>query len=266
MAASTESFDRVIVTAFWNNCDLSERFIRTLASRSAKSWHLIVIDNGSSDDTPALKKLLRQLQIPHTWLANKKNLGCAKAWNQGVRLALEKRAKLIGVVNNDLKFSQGWDIGLLDFFATHGKTFPVASPYTDENGETGFEDRAQRFMARSWNRHHFRKKMGSEALFILPAVFEKVGLFDERFFVTYEDADFFVRLRGAGIQPVTIGSSVLFHQSMASRKKLPGPFELESRGKFVEKWGNDEMLSELRFRPPKWLRKFRRLKDRLGLI
>lgn len=108
--------------------------------------------------------------------------------------------------------------------------------------------------------------MGSEALFILPEVFEKIGLFDERFFVTYEDADFYIRLRAAGIEPITLGCSVLFHQSMASRKKLPGPFETESREKFVQKWGNDAMLSKLRFRPPKWLRKFRAIKDRLGLI
>lgn len=255
-----------IVTAFWNNSELSRRFIDTLHERSHHRWHLVVVNNGSTDDTARLKAYLKKLRQPHTWIDNRKNLGCAKAWNQGVRVALKAKTPLIGVLNNDLKFSQNWDIGLIRFQQEKSQQHPVFSPYTDELSELGFEARAAKLMARRWNQKHFRKKMGSEALFILPHVFDKIGFFDERFFVTYEDADFFVRLRAANIQPVTIGSSVLFHQSMASRKKLPGPFELESRKKFIEKWGGDTMLSELRFRPPKWLRKFRRFKDLLGLI
>lgn len=255
-----------IVTAFWNNSHLSRRFIDTLYERSYYNWYLVVVNNGSTDDTSSLKPHLKQLKIPHKWIDNPSNLGCAKAWNQGITLALKANAPIIGVLNNDLKFAQGWDKGILRFFQERGDDFPVVSPYTDEQSEDGFEKRAARFMARSWNQNHFRRKQGSEALFLRPVVFEKVGLFDERFFVTYEDADFFVRLKAAGIEPVTIGSSVLFHQSMASRKKLSGPFELESRQKFIEKYGSDKILDSLKFRPPKWLRKFRKLKDRLGLI
>jgi|JI10StandDraft_1071094.scaffolds.fasta_scaffold174959_2 GT2 family glycosyltransferase len=255
-----------VVTAFWNNCHLSRRFIETLHERSHYLWHLVVINNGSTDDTASLSAYLTELKHPHTWIDNRKNLGCAKAWNQGIKLALKANAPIIGVLNNDLKFSKDWDQGLVSFLQKHGTEFPVVSPYTDEQPESGFEQRAARFIARKWNQNHFRRKQGSEALFVRPAVFEKIGLFDERFFVTYEDADFYVRLRAAGIEPVTIGNSVLFHQSMASRKKLPGPFELESQKKFVEKYGTDAVLSELKFRPPKWLRKFRALKDRLGLI
>lgn len=255
-----------IVTAFWNNYALSKRFIDTLHERSLYRWHLIVIDNGSIDDTPALKKYLVKLKLPHSWIRNSKNMGCAVAWNQGIRMALKAKSPLIGVLNNDLKFATNWDKGLIDFFQKHGNDYPVVSPYTDEQSETGFEERAARFMARAWNQKHFRRKQGSEALFLKPEIFQRVGFFDERFFVAYEDADFYVRLKAVGIAPVTIGASVLFHQSMASRKKLPGPFEIESRGKFLEKWGTDSMLAELNFRPPKWLRKVRAVKDRLGLI
>lgn len=255
-----------IVTAFWNNSHLSKRFIDTLHERSHFLWHLVVVNNGSTDDTARLKAYLKKLKHPHTWLDNSKNLGCAKAWNQGIKLALKAKAPIIGVLNNDLMFSENWDKGLINFLAQNGDEFPVVSPYTDEQSESGFEQRARRFMSRSWNQGHFRRKQGSEALFLKPEVFQKVGLFDERFFVTYEDADYFVRLRSAGIEPITIGGSVLFHQSMASRKNLPGPFELESREKFIEKWGSDKMLGELKFRPPKWLRKLRDIKDRLGFI
>lgn len=255
-----------MVTAFWNNSELSKRFIDTLHERSHYQWHLVVVNNGSTDDTLRLKTHLKKLGQPHTWIDNRKNLGCAKAWNQGVRIALKAKTPLVGVLNNDLKFAKNWDVGVIRFQQEKSQQYPVFSPYTDELSEMGFEARAEKFMAKRWNQNHLRKKMGSEALFILPRVFDDVGLFDERFFVTYEDADFFVRLRAANIQPVTIGGSVLFHQSMASRKKLPGPFELESRTKFIEKWNNDTMLTDLKFRPQKWLRKFRRLKDLLGLI
>jgi N-acetylglucosaminyl-diphospho-decaprenol L-rhamnosyltransferase len=73
---------------------------------------LIVIDNGSSDGTAEYLKG-RDLRV----ITNSVNLGCAKAWNQGVRAS---RGEVIGILNNDIVVTQGWLSALLTFMERTG--------------------------------------------------------------------------------------------------------------------------------------------------
>ena len=57
-------------------------------------------------------------------------------------------------------------------------------------------------------------------------VFEKIGFWDEKYFLYFEDADFSLRAQKAGI-PVTIAPDVMiYHNSSSSTKKLGSPLLL----------------------------------------
>ena len=45
------------------------------------------------------------------------NLGCAKAWNQGVRAS---RGEVVGILNNDIVVTMGWLSALLSFMDRTG--------------------------------------------------------------------------------------------------------------------------------------------------
>lgn len=252
-----------LVTAFWNQAHLSRRLINSYLSHSDRHWRWIIIDNGSTDQTPELKEEFARKGLDFHWISNSENKGVSAAWNEGIRVALKEDASIIGIINNDLIFTAGWDTGLINFFNRSGSQ--VFCPYIDRQKLKGHEKRAEKFVKR--NRFRTRERLHSEAMFFTREVFEKTGLFDERYFASYEDTDYFLRLREQGIHPVSTGASVVWHgEGVSSRRHLPSKVEIESREKFFNKWKAENILTETGWDLSRWQKRFIRLKDKLGFM
>ncbi|MBS1984380.1 MAG: glycosyltransferase [Bdellovibrionales bacterium] len=256
---------RHIIAACWNKAEITERFLESFLRSSREAWSLILVDNGSTDSTPALLRSYHG-KIPNLRiLTSPTNEGCAAAWNKGIRQAQSERSELIGILNNDLVFADGWDTSLLRFAQEHAQTYPIFSPHTLRCELESFERQAQRFMHR--NAHRIRRKMGSEAMFFLPEVFTRVGLFDERYFVSYEDTDYYVRAMQAGIPSVVTGASVLWHREKTTRGDMGSQHEINARAKFIEKWGSLDILRSTGWVPKsRWVIRYWRWRERLGLL
>jgi N-acetylglucosaminyl-diphospho-decaprenol L-rhamnosyltransferase len=250
-----------LVIATWNHIEVTQRFVRSLKEKSCEAWRVIFVDNGSSDETVAwIESFEWGKSFDVQVIRNATNLGCAKAWNQGIRLALEQGAPLVGVLNNDLVFSSSWDSALFRFWKeTQSRAFaPHPVSWSLEN----FDERALRFMQRNKNRT--RQRMRSEAMFFEANVFKEVGLYDEDYFVSFEDFDYFLRLERAGIRVIETGASVVWHEEKSSRKDLPN-HEIEGKQIFVSKWG-EGMLKHPGFEIPRFTRRLWRWRERVGLL
>ena len=66
-----------------------------------KGGELIVVDNASTDGTPEYLKELDGVTV----IRNETNLGCAKAWNQGVQAS---KGDVIAILTNDIVVPPGW--------------------------------------------------------------------------------------------------------------------------------------------------------------
>ena len=84
----------------WNNSAETLQCLESLKQVVYGSLSIIVVDNGSSDDS--LLKLERyREELPLTILKNKDNLGFAAGNNTGIQYALTKGAQYILLLNND---------------------------------------------------------------------------------------------------------------------------------------------------------------------
>ena len=255
---------RHLIVAAWNKSEVTQRFLESFSRCSAHPWRLIVVDNGSTDATSDLLKTFADHFPALTVLKNEVNLGCARAWNRGIQMALQENSELIGVLNNDLVFAPGWDAGLLKFHRDHPEQ-KIFSPHTLRCELEDFELRAIKFMKR--NAQRTRRHFGSEGMFFDPEVFAQVGLFDERFFVSYEDTDFYVRARKLRMEPTVTGASVLWHREKTTRGEMGSAHEIESREKFIQKWGDlEEALEDSPWRKSRWVIRYRRYREKLGLL
>jgi GT2 family glycosyltransferase len=255
---------RHLIAAAWNKAEITERFLESFARETAQPWRLVIVDNGSTDRTPALLESWRSRLPALIVLRNEQNLGCAKAWNRGIRHARAEGATLIGVLNNDLVFGPRWDEGLLAFHGKHADAHPVFGPHTMKCELDRFPARATRFMHR--NAARMRAKLGSECMFFVPSVFDRVGYFDERYFVSYEDTDFYVRCIEQGIQPVVTGASVLWHREKTTRGEIGSAHEIEAREQFIAKWGGLGILRQCGWTRNRWVIRYWRHRERLGLL
>lgn len=71
-----------VVILTWNAKDLLSSCLESVFKQTYKDFEVIVVDNGSKDDTPDyIRKNYPQVSL----IENKKNLGASRARNQGIK-------------------------------------------------------------------------------------------------------------------------------------------------------------------------------------
>lgn len=222
-----------IVIPLYNQLKFTRLCLDSLRTYGTDGAELLLIDNGSSDGTAEYLAGCTDVTV----IANRENLGCAGAWNQGVRAA---DADWLLFLNNDVIVSPGWLEGLLAF--AEEAQLDVVSPAIRE-GEYNYDIAS-----------YSREFVGSMAGYSRPGVadgicfmvrrrvFEAIGLFDEKFRIgQFEDTDFFRRARAAGFRLGTTGRSFIHHfgsitQDSIRKSRKVRPYAAENRAYYRRKW------------------------------
>lgn len=214
-----------------------------------KDYRLVVVDNASTDDT--LKWLSGFRDENMTIIANGKNLGFAKAINQGIELS---RADYIGFLNNDIEVSKGWLTSLITILAsdkTVGAVGPVCSnnhdwqgfdrvkakfPVFNVDAPEDFEKRAQIISDRFKNKYiHVRGMLAFFCTLLPMGVVRKIGLLDEGFEYTGDDDDYARRLERAGYKLALSLGTYIKHRSETTGRAVYGDKKKELSAKSIRR-------------------------------
>ncbi|NDF14080.1 glycosyltransferase, partial [bacterium] len=225
-------------------------FLSSLLSNSGRVEEVFVVDNGSTDGTAQLLEeflpKFREWRIRFDVICNDSNLGFGRACNQGIRKA---SCEWVAIVNNDTWLMPNWDVELQR--EAQKRALDLIGPHFDERPWTDeIENRARDFLQLDSGR--FRRHFVPILMFFRKDSLERLrlehgGIFDERFFVTFEDTDLRYRMERLGMRYGQTGSCYIWHQSMGTRSApgmLPEGYEQEGLRLFVEKWGFDPRKAE----------------------
>lgn len=216
-----------------NQWAYTEQCLQHLRETVLSQAEVIVIDNGSSDATGQELNAFPEFRV----ISNPLNVGCARAWNQGIENS--PRAQWRIFLNNDVLLSPNWLSGLLDAAEEHG--FDIVSPAMRE-GPLNYDFHERALFVTNKMRGFLRPMMPHGVCFaVRRSVFESIGNFDENFRVgQFEDTDFFRRARNSGFASATTGASFIHHFSSITQKALKrtpiGSYESENRKYFRKKW------------------------------
>lgn len=205
-----------IIVLTWNGWSDTERCLRSLQEHVPEA-HVIVVDNASEDGTPArVEQQFPQVRV----VRNVTNLGYTGGNNRGLRIALAEQFDVIGVLNNDTEVPRGFLEHIVAALSDPaiGAVSPVIR-YRDHEG-VWFQGMCRH---ERWGIPvHTPYLCGDPTtltgccLFARRDIWERVGLFDERFFLVFEDADWSRRVRAAGLRLGIVTSVAITHAVSAS--------------------------------------------------
>jgi GT2 family glycosyltransferase len=211
-----------IVILNWNGYQDTLVCLKSLERLTYPRAEIIVVDNGSADDS---ERLIRKAYPKVNLIQTGQNLGFAGGNNVGIRAALELGAQYIMLLNNDTVVEKNF-LEPLVWHLEKNKSAGAVQPKLMRDNQEGVVDSLGqeicRFIARDIA--YGQKENGeilepkeifgpcAAAALFRKEVFEKVGLLDPRFFMVFEDVDFSWRMREKGYSSWLIPNSVVFHK------------------------------------------------------
>lgn len=225
-----------IIVLNWNCADDSIQCIESLLNQSSEVPDIIIVDNNSTDDS--VKKLQRYIKKTNKaiyLIQNSVNSGFSGGNNVGFSHALSQDYTYIGTLNPDAIADQEWTRNLIRELTTHDDTGIVTGIlsledriHIDTTGEQysiwgipGPRGRNNPLANASRQSEYVFASTGGG--FITRATtLKKVGMFDEKFFMYFEDVDFCFRAQLAGYKVRYTPKAIAYHKLSVSTNKVPG--------------------------------------------
>ena len=236
MSASNVSDEhRPSVTAVVLNYDgrsLLEVILPSLAAQTYGPFELLVVDNGSSDDSRAY--------LAEHWPAVRvltlaDNVGVAAALNRGVH---EAGGEYVALLNNDLELEGDWLAEMVAGLRRHPEAASVGCKlrrYHDRARLDGTGDVLTRALLAfprgsgeldegQYDREEEILAPTAGAALYRASAFAQVGPFDESFWAYFEDVDWGLRAQLAGLRSWYVPTAVAYHMGGATTGGDRDPF------------------------------------------
>jgi GT2 family glycosyltransferase len=183
----------------YNGKRFLERCFQTLQTRTEYgNCRLVLVDNGSSDGSgDYVRQNFPEVDILRVF----PNFGYAHGANEAIQYARQHRAKYIVLMNDDIEIQHShWlreaiacaehdpKIGIIGFEQVTPEDEPCAAP----DSQLTFAD-----------------YIGSPVLLMPVALFDRVGVFDEVYFVMADDDDLTARAQAAGYRTALLNIPVI---------------------------------------------------------
>ena len=251
-----------IIVVNFNGEHLLKECFDSIFSQTYKNFDVFMIDNNSSDNSLAfIKEDYPNVKI----ISLKNNIGYGPADNLVIKKLLKKRYKYILTLNNDIKFSKDFikkqieimkkdsQIGVLGpliyNYPKRGKKNSVYESYGMMDFKVGAPKSIKDI---NISRTYEVDSLIGCSFLVRREVYEKIGFFDEEFFMYWDDYDFLQRVKKAGFKIKFVPKIKLYHFFGASSDNTSFPkkyYLTRNRFMLVKKHGklNEKLIFYMYF-------------------
>lgn len=224
-----------IVLVNWNSFDLTNDCIISLQAIDYQNKDIIVVDNGSNDQSgDRLKSAHPEIIL----LQSTTNTGFTGGNNIGLQYSLNKDYTYSMLLNNDTFVEPDFLSHLVKYMDEHPETGAI-QPRIFFNHNRSLIWNAGSAYNRFWGYTYtlgYNKPSSPEAekirepdwitgcaLLTRNDILKKTGLLSDKFFIYYEDVDLSFRIKNAGHQLIYYPKSIIYHiAGMANKNKIKG--------------------------------------------
>ncbi|RAV22069.1 glycosyltransferase family 2 protein [Paenibacillus contaminans] len=235
-----------IVIITFNNLHKTINCIQSIRTFTSLPYEIIIVDNGSLDDTVPYLERLGGLTI----IANKRNRGFAAGCNQGMKVA---KGELLLLLNNDTIVSHRWldnlrltlesepNVGIVGPKSNWVIPVQTVKPvYASEAEYHQFADAFNRHDPLKWREVTC---LSGFCILFRRSLYKRIGEMDESFiYGVHEDTDYCYRTIRAGYKLLIAGDTFVHHEGNSGFKG--GSLDMNAiaaynRRTFLKKWGVD---------------------------
>ena len=197
----------------------------------------IVVDNFSSDGSQEALPKIKDIVL----IQNRDNLGYAGGNNVGIKYALKRNADAVLILNNDTIVDSGFVLNFITaldradlispkIYFAKGFEFHKSRYSPKDLGKVIWSAGGEIDWANVLGKHlgvdevdkgQFAKRKQitfatGACVLVRRGVFEKIGYFDEKYFLYLEDMDFCVRAKKAGFKIIFEPEAIIWHKNAGS--------------------------------------------------
>jgi GT2 family glycosyltransferase len=209
-----------VIVVCWNAADVLARCLDHLFAQDYANREIIVVDDGSDDDTPEVAQAAAT-RGELTYVRSPRNRGCPSARNLGLGRA---RGEIVAFIDADGFATPQWLAEVVKVFGEDPQIGGIASTvFFDDNpmvlnGAGGIVNRQGWAADLSMNESYEDARIAPQALYpmgcgmaLRRGALERVGPFDDRMLNYYDDVDYGTRLWRAGYKVVVAADAWIDH-------------------------------------------------------
>ena len=214
-----------VVTPNYNGEKFLKTFFNSLNEDSECIGEVIIIDNGSSDNSKQYIKN-NTFDFPVVLIENEDNRGFAPAVNQGI---LKSRYDYIFSLNNDTEVKKGSIRELLNLIQSEDDIFSVQAKMLQYKNKELIDDAGDEYNLLAWTKKVGENHNSSEfievceifsscagAALYKKSILEELGMFDDNFFAYMEDVDLALRSKINGYRNLLCPQAIVYHIGSAT--------------------------------------------------
>lgn len=212
-----------IIIPNYNGRTLLETCLASLQAQTMKGFRVLVVDNGSTDDSRAyLAEHFKDVRV----LALDRNYGFCAAVNRGIEAA---DTPYVLLMNNDTEADPGFVKAMYDGIRRSPRIFSCQGKMVDYARRDFLDDAGDFYCVLGWafarGKGQPRQRYGQRdrifascagAAIYRRSLFEEVGYFDEAHFAYLEDVDLCYRAQIYGYENYFEPEAIIYHMGSAT--------------------------------------------------
>ena len=212
-----------IIVVNWNGKKFIDKCLAGLKQQTHSNYSIILVDNHSGDGS---LELVQQNYPEVKIFAQSENIGFSAANNIAIKSV---NTEYVALINNDAVPHPNWLQNLMDALETHPEAGFCASKMLLYDNP-GVIDRAGDFYTTAatgllrgrgeptgnYNKQEWVFGACAGAALYRTRMLQDIGLFDEDFFLLYEDVDLSFRAQLRGHKCLFIPEAIVYHQASSS--------------------------------------------------
>ena len=224
-----------VVTPNYNGERFLEAFFESLDNDSEHIGEVVIIDNGSDDDSKAYIND-SAFNFPIRLIENDENLGFAPAVNQGI---VNAKYDYIFSLNNDTEVKKGSIAAMLDLISSADDIFSVQAKMLQYDNKDLIDDVGDEYNLLGWTKKTGENHKSEEytevkeifsscagAALYRKSMLEELGMFDDEFFAYMEDVDLAIRSKINGYRNLLCPQAIVYHIGSATSGSRHNEFKV----------------------------------------